>query len=129
MPQRICKQAMCRNRVNLPQQYCEQHQGHNDKQYNKHVRTNDFNRRYDEFYHSTQWRNTRKHKLMVQPLCEVCARQGRMTTADMVHHIIELRSPNGWEKRLELDNLESICYECHNKEDHRYSWRNRDNQR
>jgi|SRR5699024_698993 len=127
MPQRICAQAMCRNRVDLPQTYCAEHNGHSDKQYNKHVRTNSFNKKYDDFYHSTQWTKTRKTKLMQQPLCEVCSREGRMTKADMIHHIIELRSPNGWEKRLDLDNLEAICYECHNKEEHRYSWKNRGN--
>lgn len=124
MPQRICASPMCRQRVELPNKYCEQHKGQSDKQYNKHVRTNDFNKKYNDFYHSTQWTKTRKAKLMQSPLCEVCAKQGTMTIADMVHHIIELRSPNGWEHRLDMNNLESICYSCHNKEEHRYSWKN-----
>lgn len=125
MPMRNCQHPMCRVKVELPSRYCTEHMGYHDKEYNKHVRTNDFNRKYDEFYHSTPWLKQRRHKLMVQPLCEVCLRSGRMTTADMVHHKEELRSPNGWEKRLDLDNLESICYTCHNKEEHRYSWKNR----
>lgn len=125
MPMTTCKHTLCRNKVALPERYCPEHKGTGDKLYNKHVRHNDFNKKYDDFYHSTQWRTTRKLKLMVQPLCEVCLAQGRMTHADMVHHKEELRSPNGWEKRLSMDNLESICYECHNKEEHRYSWKNR----
>ena len=125
MPQRICAEPTCRARVDIPERYCEEHRGHSDKQYNKHVRTNDFNKKYDDFYHSSQWRKTRKAKLMEQPLCEVCLAQGKYTNADLVHHIIELRSPNGWQHRLDLNNLESICYECHNKEDHSYSWKNR----
>ena len=125
MLQRICEHSNCRNRVELPQRYCEEHSSHSDKQYNKHVRMNEFNKKYDAFYHSNQWREVRKHKLLLTPLCEVCTMDGRVTPAQMVHHKIELRSPNGWEKRLDLDNLESICYECHNKQDHSYSWKNR----
>jgi 5-methylcytosine-specific restriction protein A len=118
MPQRICGAPMCRERVQLPATYCAKHSGLSDKQYNKHVRTNDFNAKYNAFYKSAQWTKTRKAKLMEQPLCEVCANEGRLTRADMVHHIIELRSPNGWEHRLDMNNLESICYSCHNKEEH-----------
>lgn len=126
MPQRICAQAMCRNRVDLPQTYCAEHNGHSDKQYNKHVRTNDFNKKYNDFYHSTQWNNTRKAKLMEQPLCEICLAQGRMTKADMIHHYkYELREPGGWEHRLSPDNLQSICYACHNGIHHEYSWKNK----
>lgn len=129
MPQRICAEPTCRERVDIPERYCEEHRGHSDKQYNKHVRTNDFNKKYDDFYHSSQWRKTRKAKLMQHPLCEVCAREGRMTKADMVHHHkYELREPGGWENRLSLDNLQSICYACHNGIHHEYSWKNRGGQ-
>lgn len=121
MRQRKCAVSSCRNKVELPARYCEAHQGHSNTQYNKHVRYNDSNKKYSEFYHSTQWRNVRKVKLMEQPLCEVCLAQGKYTNADMVHHKIELRSPNGWKYRLEITNLESICYECHNKANHQYS--------
>lgn len=126
MPQRICAVPTCRNRVELPATHCEQHSGYNDKQYNKYVRTNDFNKKYNDFYHSTQWTKSRKAKLMEQPLCEVCLAQGRMTKADMVHHHkYELREPGGWEHRLSSDNLQSICYPCHNGIHHEYSWKNR----
>lgn len=125
MPQRICKHPLCRARVQLPEVYCPIHKGHSNVQYDKHVRMNDFNKKYNDFYHSKTWSDVRKQKLMQQPLCEVCLREGTMTRADMVHHIIELRSPNGWEHRLSMDNLESICYEHHNKEEHRYSWKNK----
>lgn len=128
MPQRKCAVASCRNYVTLPERYCTEHSGYNNSQYNKHVRYNDDNKKYSTFYHSTQWRNARKAKLMEQPLCEVCLAQGKYTKADMVHHKIELRSPNGWKHRLDLNNLESICYECHNKEEHSYSWKNRGRQ-
>lgn len=128
MPQRKCAVASCRAYVTLPERYCTDHSGYNNSQYNKHVRYNDENKKYSQFYHSTPWRKVRKVKLMEQPLCEVCLAQDKHTKADMVHHKIELRSPNGWKHRLDLNNLESICYECHNKEDHSYSWKNRGRQ-
>lgn len=125
MVQRICEHSNCRNRVELPQRFCDEHSAHSDKQYNQHVRTNDFNIKYDKFYHSTEWKQARKHKLLNSPLCEVCHANGHVTPAQMVHHKIELRSPNGWENRLNPNNLESICYSCHNQQEHRYSWKNR----
>lgn len=126
MPKRKCAVSSCRNYVSIPERYCDAHKGHNNSQYNKHVRYNDENKKYSQFYNSTQWRNVRKAKLMEQPLCEVCLAQGKYTKADMVHHCkYELRDPNGWEHRLSLDNLQSICYTCHTKQEHKYSWKNR----
>lgn len=125
MPKRKCAVASCRQYVELPQRYCSMHQGYDARAYNKHVRYNSENDKYSKFYHTTAWRKLRRYKLMLQPLCEVCLRNGTRTKADMVHHKVELRSPSGWEKRLELDNLESICYDCHNQQEHKYSHRNR----
>jgi 5-methylcytosine-specific restriction protein A len=122
MPMRPCAVASCRNKVEIPELYCEQHKDKSNKDYNKHVRYNSDNEKYSRFYSNTQWKRVRKAKLMSNPMCEVCASEGRMTKADMVHHIIELRTPIiGWEHRLDKDNLQSICYECHNKLEHEYS--------
>lgn len=119
---RICRVATCRNRCDIKDIYCEEHKGMNNKQYNKHVRYNNDNSKYSRFYHTSGWRNLRRHKLLVNPLCEVCYSNGIMKHADMVHHIIELRDPlGGWEHRLDIDNIQSICYDCHNKVEHNHS--------
>ena len=123
MPSRICRVASCRTRIPYEDIYCEKHQATNDKTYNSHIRSNVENKKYNEFYHTNQWRLKRKEKLMLTPLCEVCLREDKVRTkADMVHHKVDIRSPYGWKLRLDIDNLESICYAHHNKEDHVWSY-------
>lgn len=122
MPLRKCAVASCRTKVEIPERFCEDHKEHTNKTYNSRIRFNEENEKYTNFYHSTAWKRVRRLKLMQNPLCEVCEANGRMTKADMVHHIIELRTPIiGWEHRLDLDNLQSICYACHNATEHHHS--------
>ncbi|MCD7134037.1 HNH endonuclease [Limosilactobacillus rudii] len=47
-------------------------------------------------------------------LCQVCKRAGRITPATTVHHIKAVRVDYG--KRLDPNNLETICKACHNAE-------------
>lgn len=115
----ICGHSLCRKRVELPERYCEEHKGHNHKQYNKQVRSSKFNKKYQDFYNSTPWRKARQDKLNKQPWCEVCLAMDIYTQADMVHHKVELK--DDWERRLDVDNLESICYPCHNRTEHKHS--------
>lgn len=119
---RPCANASCRTKVTVPERFCELHKDQSTKDYNTKIRYNSENEKYTKFYKTTQWRNVRRAKLRQNPLCEVCANEGRMNPADMVHHIIELRTPIlGWEHRLDLDNLQSICYACHNATEHEHS--------
>lgn len=125
MPKRKCKVVACRNYVDLPQVYCDKHKGNDNAMYNKHVRQSPDNQKYDTFYHSQPWRNARRIKLMNQSLCEVCLAHGTYTLASMVHHKAEIRTEFGWKNRLNQDYLESICLECHNKEEHPNSFKNK----
>ena len=65
-----------------------------------------------KFYRSKLWRNARQHALARDHYtCQRCG--GR---AGEVHHIIEL-TPNNINDdhiALSLDNLESLCHDCHN---------------
>lgn len=69
----------------------------------------------DPFYLSTAWKKCRLVALERDAyLCQPCLRRKRLMTANTVHHIKpRLEHP---ELALELDNLESICPACHNKE-------------
>lgn len=119
---RICRLSTCRNRCAINEIYCEEHKGTNNRQYNKHIRYNNDNSRYSKFYHTTEWRKLRKYKLMINPLCEVCLEEERMTKAEVVDHHIELRDPNGgWEHRLDINNLVSMCNKHHNMKEHKHS--------
>jgi len=44
-------------------------------------------------------------------LCQDCLQRGRVVFADTVHHIEPVRDE--WHKRLQLDNLVSLCRTCH----------------
>lgn len=44
-------------------------------------------------------------------LCQECLRQGKVTTAREVHHKKELEEYP--ELGLDIDNLESLCHDCH----------------
>ena len=63
-----------------------------------------------EFYQSRQWRVLRAVKLQQNPLCEECQRQGRLTPAQMVDHIVPI---NKGGEPLALENLQSLCNRCH----------------
>lgn len=63
------------------------------------------------FYSSAAWLRVRREKLAINPLCEVCVKDGRYTAATDVHHVLERKDFP--EHALDLDNLESLCKACH----------------
>ncbi|MDN6852701.1 MAG: HNH endonuclease [Tetragenococcus koreensis] len=85
------------------------------KRYNKSIRQNCFNIDYTEFYHSKAWNKARKAALLRDNyMCQRCLANGVITNENLlVHHKTELK--NDWSKRLELKNLETVCFSCHNK--------------
>lgn len=69
----------------------------------------------DKIYHTARWKKARKTVLIRDSyLCQECLRRGLIIQANIVHHIIPLRDDIN--KAFDLDNLESICPACHNKE-------------
>lgn len=69
------------------------------------------------FYHKTAWRRLRKQALQRDNyLCRECLRRGKITQATEVHHIMDLETfPS---LALELSNLESLCWDCHEQTKH-----------
>ena len=69
--------------------------------------------REDIFYNSRTWRNKRKQILdRDNNECQICKKEGRVSKADTVHHIKELKDYP--ELGLDNDNLISVCNSCHN---------------
>ena len=72
---------------------------------------------FQTVYQDQRWRSLRLIKIHDNPLCEVCLKQGRVTIADEVHHIIPFF--NGVEVlewlAYDYDNLLSVCCECHTR--------------
>lgn len=67
------------------------------------------------FYDRSAWRKLRLKALERDNYeCQECKRQGKVGPAQNVHHIKEVKDFP--ELALVLDNLESVCIKCHNKE-------------
>ncbi len=68
----------------------------------------------DEFYSSGKWKAKQKKILRRDGYqCQICKRYGRLTEAELVHHIIEYEDDPSL--GLVDSNLVSLCRKCHNK--------------
>ncbi|WP_069649649.1 HNH endonuclease [Caloranaerobacter ferrireducens] len=119
-PKKPCNYPGCPELVEGNERYCDKHKylaekekADRNKYYDKYIR-NVRDKKYTEFYHSKEWEKTRRLVLSRDKgLCQHCLKENKIVFADVVHHIVELKQD--WSKRLELDNLISLCHECHNK--------------
>lgn len=106
-----CGKVGCRELIDSYEAYCEIHKGETDRAYNqwrdKHMPE------YIKFYKSTAWTKKRVQALRRDEwVCQDCAAEGIITVAQEVHHLVETK--HDWSKRLELDNLISLCRTHHN---------------
>ena len=70
--------------------------------------------KYGRFYNSGDWRVLSRAKLQdCGYKCEAKL-DGCQRLAVEVHHIEPIKTPEGWDKRLEWDNLMGVCIACHN---------------
>ncbi len=83
------------------------------KKYNKQ-----YNRqrdpKYQTFYRSKAWRMTSRAKLSAAGYKCEAKLPGCTHLAVEVHHIKPIRTEEGWNLRLDWDNLEAVCMACHN---------------
>lgn len=115
-PKRPCNKPGCPNLTTGA--YCGKHQAESDKRkselnqyYDQHQR----NQRSRAFYKSRAWQVARQRALARDNhVCQECwAKHHIITLADTVHHRVEISKD--WSKRLQMDNLVSLCSACHNK--------------
>lgn len=77
-----------------------------------HPRAND---RCAAFYRSADWKRTSRAKLSAAEYhCEAKLDGDCTGLACEVHHIQPIQTPEGWERRLDWENLEAVCTHCHN---------------
>ena len=63
------------------------------------------------FYHTREWKDLRKYKLSLNPLCERCLSKGIIRKAVDIHHIQDISShPH---LALSYTNLQALCKPCH----------------
>lgn len=73
--------------------------------------------KYLRFYNSIEWRTLSAKRLADDGYrCLWCKR-----IATEVDHIIEIKTPEGWTKRLDYDNLRSLCHSCHDRRHGRFT--------
>ena len=68
------------------------------------------------FYRGRAWRMLSAKRIQADGYkCKLCG-----SWATEVDHIIPIQTPEGWERRYEWDNLQSLCTQCHNKKHKRF---------
>jgi len=102
-PKRPCAYPGC-GRLAVREQYCAEHQKVMDKQYNQYERDPASNKRYGR-----AWKRIRDRYIKAHPLCEECQKQGKLTPAEEVHHILPLSKGGS----SSADNLMALCHSCH----------------
>jgi len=65
------------------------------------------------FYASTVWKKTRALFRAANPLCEICATEGRETLAQQVDHRVPVREDP--DRALDPTNLRALCMSCHSR--------------
>ena len=72
---------------------------------------------YNKLINSYTWQLLRRKKFVANPVCEMCAAEGRVTPTEEVHHIkpVESGRDETEMRRLAYDygNLQSLCKACH----------------
>ncbi|KMJ55222.1 hypothetical protein AB685_28400 [Bacillus sp. LL01] len=114
--QRPCAEISCGNLTE--KNYCKIHEKkgeENQRQitraYNKYSRDPVIN----TFYQSKEWKQVRALAFeRDNGLCQRCLKRGVLKPANVVHHLVEVKED--WNRRLDLEILESLCHKCHNSE-------------
>ena len=95
-----CGHLGCNNPKSKLNSYCTDHGG---REYTV--------KQSDSVYHSPAWKSLRMRQLSIQPLCQGCLAQGKITAAKHVDHVFPWRriGPSAF-----LNNIfQSLCPEHH----------------
>lgn len=87
---------------------CKPKQNERHKLYDKYRR----DKEAAKFYSSKAWQVLREQALTRDlGLCQHCFNDKKITLAEMVDHILPIKF--FWEYRLDINNLQSLCNQCH----------------
>ena len=80
-----------------------------NRQYNKRR-----DPKYGRFYNSKEWRLLSRVKLQSCGYKCEAKLAGCTGLAYEAHHVKPIKTPEGWNRRLDPDNLMGVCGNCHN---------------
>jgi len=100
-PKRPCSYPGCPELTN--NRHCEKHQKEMDSRYNNE-RALLMRKRYGR-----HWKRIRDRYIRLHPLCEQCQKDGKLTPAGEVHHIVPLSKGGDHDE----ENLMALCTSCH----------------
>lgn len=74
---------------------------------------------YQHIYGDARWRRIRDAKWKMNPLCELCEKQGLVVLTEHIHHIKPFDKGKTPEEVTQLafdpDNVQALCSACHHK--------------
>lgn len=121
----VCAYAGCSCSTPIGQKYCARHEAkgralEEKRQAERAERLKQRSREFDrerpsptERGYGTAWRKAREGFLRHHPLCAECDRQGRLSPATVVDHIV----PHKGDRSLfwDHDNWQPLCKQCHDR--------------
>ena len=86
--------------------YCAEHKKLMDVRYESRLR----DKGAAAFYHSKEWKHLRQNYLIEHPFCMECWKNGKLTKATVVDHIVPIKQGG---VALDESNLQALCASCH----------------
>jgi 5-methylcytosine-specific restriction enzyme A len=110
-PKKPCAHPMCPALVDSGQRFCDAHRKAESKAYEQRTNRGSSSARG----YGGAWRKLRELILSQEPLCRECKRNGRVTAATNVDHIIA-KAHGGTD---DPSNLQPLCEHCKRSKDAR----------
>lgn len=114
-PLKVCRWPGCHELTRDRSGYCPAHQDRAEERRKQHARLWSRERGNTTLRgYGRDWQTLRESFLRDHPLCARCLAQGVIRPATVVHHVqpVEQRP----DLRLNPDNLEALCRNCHELE-------------
>jgi 5-methylcytosine-specific restriction protein A len=105
-----CAKQGCAKTVDHKDRWCTEHRQENQRRSIRERRSDPIKRQRLAFYSSTAWRACRAAYLGEHPLCVDCEALGRLVSATVVDHKIEIKVGGA---ALDWSNLQSLCKPHH----------------
>jgi 5-methylcytosine-specific restriction protein A len=104
-----CRHGGCSALLDKPG-FCDKHRREVFK-IQKLTVSDDYKER-NRFYQRKAWKSVRALQLQLEPLCRQCRKQGKLTAASIVDHVLPITEGGA---ELDLNNLQSLCKPCHER--------------